>query len=307
MNKLAIIIPAYKSRFLQKTLESIAAQECHDFTLYIGDDHSPEPIWETVQKFRTQIDLVYHRFPENLGGKDLTGHWSRCIALSTEPVIWLFSDDDRMPRNGVSRILEAVKQHGTQKLFLRFPLAVIDGKDQLKRQNPPLKKEILSGYRFLLDKLNARIDSAACEYVFSRDVWQNTGGFVRFPLAWCSDDATWVRFAEYSGGIRPLPGDPVCWRNAEGENISDSSVYDAQKLQATTLFLCWIRESIPDQQKDPELHHALENYVHTILTHSVRGNFGLHHLLHLCTALWKTDPVTALRVARRHLPKIRTI
>ena len=41
MKKLAIIIPAYKPRFLQETLDSIAKQNSHEFTEYIGDDASP--------------------------------------------------------------------------------------------------------------------------------------------------------------------------------------------------------------------------------------------------------------------------
>lgn len=41
MKKLAIIIPAYKPRFLQETLDSIAKQNNHEFTVYIGDDASP--------------------------------------------------------------------------------------------------------------------------------------------------------------------------------------------------------------------------------------------------------------------------
>ena len=40
-NNLAIVIPAYKSTFLPAALDSIAAQTCQDFTLYIGDDCSP--------------------------------------------------------------------------------------------------------------------------------------------------------------------------------------------------------------------------------------------------------------------------
>lgn len=40
---MAIVIPAYKGRFLKETLDSIAVQAHKDeFVLYIGDDASPE-------------------------------------------------------------------------------------------------------------------------------------------------------------------------------------------------------------------------------------------------------------------------
>lgn len=69
-HQLAIIIPAYKATFLTAALDSIAAQTCKDFTLYVGDDCSPEPIGNIVEQYRDKIDLVYQRFETNLGGKD---------------------------------------------------------------------------------------------------------------------------------------------------------------------------------------------------------------------------------------------
>ena len=58
MKQLAIIIPAYKETFLRKALESIASQTCKDFTLYIGDDCSPNDLKSIVSDF-----TVHHRAP----------------------------------------------------------------------------------------------------------------------------------------------------------------------------------------------------------------------------------------------------
>ena len=109
----AIIIPAYKQRFLNETLASIAKQTCNDFKVYIGDDASPEDLHPIVSAYEGKMDLLYHRFEENMGRTDLVGHWERCMALSDEPLIWLFSDDDMMPADGVARIVEKEKKHGT--------------------------------------------------------------------------------------------------------------------------------------------------------------------------------------------------
>lgn len=35
--KIAIVIPAYKCRFLRQTLDSIVVQTCRSFTVYIGE------------------------------------------------------------------------------------------------------------------------------------------------------------------------------------------------------------------------------------------------------------------------------
>ena len=85
---MAIVIPAYKGRFLKETLDSIAVQAHKDeFVLYIGDDASPERLDKIVESYQNKVNLVYHRFSENMGGKDLVAHWERCIQLSAEPFI----------------------------------------------------------------------------------------------------------------------------------------------------------------------------------------------------------------------------
>ena len=167
MKKLAIIIPAYKPRFLQETLDSIAKQNNHEFTVYIGDDASPYPLETIVDRYKNKFDIIYHRFEQNMGKKDLPGHWERCILLSAEELIWLFSDDDLMPFDGVARIIRASQKHSEGKYIFRFPLEVVDEYGKLKYKNPPFKTDLTSGYEFLLDKLSGKISSAACEYVFS--------------------------------------------------------------------------------------------------------------------------------------------
>lgn len=105
-----------------------------------------------------------------------------------------------MPADGVERVMEALSRpHHQRGYFFRFPLAVIDGENKRIRANRPLEEGSVSCYRLLLDKLQGKIDSAAVEYVFSREIWQSAGGFVHFPMAWCSDDATWAAFARHAG------------------------------------------------------------------------------------------------------------
>ena len=81
---MAIVIPAYKGRFLKETLDSIAVQAHKDeFVLYIGDDASPERLDKIVESYQNKVNLVYHRFSENMGrseerrvGKECRSRWS---------------------------------------------------------------------------------------------------------------------------------------------------------------------------------------------------------------------------------------
>jgi glycosyltransferase involved in cell wall biosynthesis len=132
--KIAIIIPAFKPDFLQQTLESISSQTCKNFRVYIGDDNSPHNLQRIVSPYINQLDIIYHKFEDNMGKQDLTSHWDRCIKLSHEPIIWLFSDDDIMPKDGIVRIMEALAIYGENKILFRFPLNVIDENNNISNQ-----------------------------------------------------------------------------------------------------------------------------------------------------------------------------
>lgn len=192
METVAIIIPAYKASFLRQTLESVAAQTCRDFRVYVGDDKSPEDLQTIVQAYADRIPLVYRRFDENLGGTDLVAHWERCIRLSEEPLVWLFSDDDLMPSDAVERILAAWNTRGSELFFARFPLSVVDADGHLKMSNPALTDRVISGYEFLLDKLSA--------------------GSVRLPASMFSAASCWMRQGALSTsrwpGARTMPRGP---------------------------------------------------------------------------------------------------
>ena len=125
-NKLAIVIPAYKATFLAAALDSIAAQTCQDFTLYIGDDCSPHQLGEIVERYRNKINLVYKRFDTNLGGKDLVAQWERCIDMSQdEEWIWLFSDDDVMEPQCVEEFYKTIMDN-PQTGLVHFDICRLD-------------------------------------------------------------------------------------------------------------------------------------------------------------------------------------
>jgi glycosyltransferase involved in cell wall biosynthesis len=239
---LAIVIPAFKLRFLDATLQSIAAQTCHDFVLYVGDDASPEDIAAICRRWQGRIELHHTRFEHNLGGQDLVAHWRRCMALSNEPWVWLFSDDDLMPPDGVARLLAAVRAEGEQRDLFHFDVQRIDAQGQLLRQEPRFPA-LLGAREFALRRLRFELSSFVADYVFKRSALDALGGFVSFPRAWCADDATWISLAA-RGGIRSLAGAPVSWRES-GENISARHDVDAaQKLRAQIDFVAWLDQFV---------------------------------------------------------------
>ena len=218
-NQLAIVIPAYKATFLKAALDSIASQTCLDFTLYIGDDCSPHNLENIVKQYRDKINLIYHRFDVNLGSRDLVGQWERCIALTNgEPYIWLFSDDDVMEPKCVESFL-SLPVNIRENYLVHFNIKVIDGKGNVIKE-PCSYPERMSAKEYLDAKLFQKgIISYVVEFIFPRWLYEQTGGFQKYDLAWGSDMMTWIKFADRCNGIFTTDKAKVMWRSS-AENIS---------------------------------------------------------------------------------------
>jgi glycosyltransferase involved in cell wall biosynthesis len=240
--QLAIVIPAFRARYLERTLQSLAAQTDQRFHIYVGDDASPEAIELIVKMFQERLPLTYHRFSENLGGHSLTQHWSRCIALSREPWVWLFSDDDVVEPDCVAsfhRTLEATQ--GGFDVY-RFNTLIIDEDDRPLRLNPP-HPEVESGLQFLYFLLRGLRSCIAQEAIFSRATYDRHG-WVDFPLAWGTDNASQIVWAE-ARGLKRIDGARVRWRWS-GQNISSTRERKLKmvKARANMKYIEWVFERV---------------------------------------------------------------
>lgn len=238
-HRLAIIIPAYKATFLPAALDSIAAQTCKDFTLYVGDDCSPEPIDNIVEQYRDKIELVYQRFDTNLGGKDLVAQWERCVALSQEePYVWLFSDDDVMEPNCVEALLKQIDETKGAYDVYHFDVNEINDEGEVTKQRPAYP-QVLSAYDYYKGKASGTYRSYVVENVFSRRVYEQAGGFKNFDLAWGSDVATWCIFCGQKGMYKVTDA-CVLWRRSSLNITPDKSRQIAErKLMSEYEFLKW--------------------------------------------------------------------
>jgi len=235
---LAIVIPAFKGRFFRGALRSLAAQTDQDFTVYVGDDHSPEDLRSICNEFLEQLRIVYHRFETNLGGTSLAGHWNRCVALSSERWIWLFSDDDLADPQCVEAFRSAAAEAEQDFDLYRFPVGIVDEDDKLVFALARYG-EVQSSLDFAIRRLRFAQMSFAVDKVFSRRAFERTGGFVDFPCAWCSDDASWIAFGRETGS-RQIPRGGVFWRRSDINLSSPSAPNQREKILAAILFLEWL-------------------------------------------------------------------
>lgn len=241
MNQLAIVIPAWKPDFFHAALASLAAQTDQRFTVYVADDGGPPELADACRAFPA-LDLVYHRFDENLGGTSLTGHWNRAVARSAEPWVWLFGDDDEMHPECVARFHDEREGLHASVSVVRFDTDVIDEHGAIRQRNPSHPREE-SGAAFVFDRLLGRRNSYVVEYVFRRAAFDRAGGFPDYPAAWCADDAAWYTFSE-GGPIVTIPGPRVRWR-ASGVNITGANLsHQEEKLRAGRRFLDFVAAEV---------------------------------------------------------------
>ena len=242
MHVLAVVIPAYKPDFFRAALASVVGQTDRRFRVYVGDDGGPPEIARICSELSSSgVEVVYHRFEENLGRRSLTAHWHRCVALSSEPWVWLFSDDDVMAPDCVAAIHEELSR-GAVGDVLRFDTEVIDGRGKRLAMNAP-HPALETGVDFIYARLRGERNSYVVEYVFRREAFERAGGFPDYPIAWCSDDVAWYSFAGRSP-IRTLPRGKVLWR-ASGLNLTDAKrKHRREKLEAGSRFLRFVRDEV---------------------------------------------------------------
>lgn len=239
INELAIVIPAYKIDFFEETLKSLSNQTCKDFTVYVGDDCSPSDFGSLIEEYKDRLDIRYTKFKTNLGSKDLVAQWTRCIELTEgEPWLWLFSDDDVMGERCVESFYKVVKSNYIYDLY-HFDIDAIDdsGKVIFECRRFP---DVLSSLDFYKKKEKDDIDCFVVEYIFSRNVYEETGGFQNFELAWGADIATWVKFS-HNKGIKNIPGAHVYWRKSN-INITPNREPDIvmRKFLINVEYFAWI-------------------------------------------------------------------
>ena len=193
---LAIVIPYYKLTFFDETLDSLSKQTDKRFKVYVGDDASPEDPSILIDQYKSQMNMMYHRFNENYGSVALSKQWDRCIALThEEPWIMILGDDDILTPNVVQDFYSYVEEDLERKYALirfasRFINALgtrLEGFDDYF--HPKEEKAEDAFFR----KWIGETRSSLSEYVFARDSYTQFG-FQNYPLAWHTDDFAWLKF-----------------------------------------------------------------------------------------------------------------
>ncbi len=196
VNNLAIIIPFYKKKYFKKTLESLVNQSEKNFSVYIGNDNSPEDVEDLLTDYTDKLNFKYVKFNQNLGSDNLTLQWDRCIALSNkEEWIMVLGDDDVLNSKVVEEFYKHLNQVEISEIKLvRYASQLIDEIDK-KISGIYYNPELESAGASYIRTLKGEGRSTLSEHIFARSAY-NKHGFKHFPVAFGSDNVAWLEFPD---------------------------------------------------------------------------------------------------------------
>ena len=242
----SFVLPAYKGRYLSESIDSILAQDYKDFELIIVDDCSPDHLDEIVAKYNDPR-ISYYKNEKNIGGKDLVAQWNHCLEYATGDYVILATDDDLYESTFLSSFVPLILKYPDVNIF-RARILQVDCNNDIKYIDK-CYKEFLSEIEFRYYMMHG-IRGGIPHYIFTRKVLEKYGGFVNFPVAWGSDDATAMMMAK--NGIVNSQEHLVRFRWSDINLSSDQVHTGIPKLKARILLAKWMIDNEPTMTPQKE-------------------------------------------------------
>lgn len=196
MNKIAIVIPYYKIDFFEETIASVAMQTDKRFTLYIGNDASPDDPLPIIEKYFIESDYRFFNYKENLGGQNLALQWERILENVEEEWFQILGDDDMIADNYVNSFYKQLDMLQEEIIsVIRVNKITVDQDNIIIRKDFLDKKFILSTTLLEMGYLGETVTSLS-EFIFSKKQYDQYK-FENVPLAWGADVLAFVRFSNF--------------------------------------------------------------------------------------------------------------
>ncbi len=273
MASLAIIIPAYKSEFLAKTLDSLVMQTNRNFSVYIGNDAGDSRIEEIVQCYTNRLNIRYQYFETNLGRVSLVKQWERCFAVTqNEEWLWLLPDDDFIDPNCVELFYSRLAENNFDVFRFNVHFVTADGK--IFKTNTPLPS-VQSSFENLIEKLSFSRPGTVAEFIFGRRIFEQIG-FTEMLMAWGTDDLLWFRMGREKG-IFGCNEASVYLRQSHLNISNNYSSLAIKKINANFMFFAKLMETdafkqemMDENKKKRFVKVALEHILYNLQDFSIK-------------------------------------
>ncbi len=218
---------------------SIQNQTYKNFCCIVSDDCSPEDLKSIFEKtVGNDNRFTFRRNEINMGGKDLVAHWNLLVNMCRSEFLIMASDDDMYDAQFLDQIDTLTTTYPQVNLYRARGRRIYKGGTLLIEDY--LWPEYESSLRFTFDMYSTYYLHCIANYVFKTSSMQSRGGFISFPLAWFSDDATVLR--ESDKGVANTPDILFSFRYSclnISDKIGESKECSWQKFQACVQFDEW--------------------------------------------------------------------
>lgn len=243
----SFIMPAFKSEYLYEAIDSILKQSYSSFELVIINDSSPENLKEIVNQFHDER-ILYKENKTNIGGKDLVANWNHCIKFAKNDYVILATDDDTYEPNFLSEALKLIKAYPHANL-IRSGVKKIAQNNQILDIEFPLK-EFMTNWEFALCWAKGLTISCVSNYIFNKKTLLSRGGFISFPHAHFSDDATAIAMA--CEGVANIPANCMNFRMSNFNLSNQGNIKIVlQQIKATEEYMSWYLSYIKEINNVP--------------------------------------------------------
>jgi glycosyltransferase involved in cell wall biosynthesis len=246
----SIAIPAIKAIYFEEALQSILNQTYKNYEIIICDYSKTNDIFNIYSKYQNDERIRYYK----LVSKGIIEDWNRCIDYATKEYFILFSDDDIYEKNFLETVEKYIKKYPQVSIF-NVRARIIDdfGKQKQICANAAEYENVLDfiwhrfkGYRF----------QYAADFIVKTEKLKQIGGFIPFPDAWYSDDATWFTLAD-ENGIVHIPDILFNYRDSRA-TISQTGKL-VNKIIGLNQFEIWIERFLQNKKITDEKEISIYN------------------------------------------------
>lgn len=192
---ISILIPAYKSQYLHKCINSIKEQTYSNWEIIVVDDCSPEGLHSIISEYNDPR-VHYYRNANNYGAVNVVDNWNKCLEYASGDYCICIGDDDMLPVDALDCYLRYIKKYPNVDVF-HARTVLIDQEDKpIFITNTRAEHE--SVFSLIRHRMNDELQFVG-DFCYRISKLREMGGYKKFLLAWGSDDVTAYMMAEENG------------------------------------------------------------------------------------------------------------
>lgn len=252
--KISILVPAFKVRYLPDCLDSICRQSYDNWEVIIVDDCSPEDIKSVVQKYKDDR-IFYYRNTKNYGSVDVVDNWNKCLEYATGDFCICIGDDDMLPIKSLELYSEYIEKYPSVDVFHARTILIDQDNKPIFSTNS--RAEYESVFSLIRHRMNDELQFVG-DFCYRISTLRENGGYIKFPLAWGSDDVTAYAMAEKHGIVNLI--EPSFYYRVNTLSITSNGNIDI-KIKATNIQRKWFYDFLKRQNPNSVVEQLSLDYI----------------------------------------------